>query len=246
MIITCEQCHARYLLASLLLGASGRKVRCGACGHMWFQDQVDEIYEKPADHAAPTDGIDISFSDHLDAEILEPIPEIIQPIPEGSSVPAVNGAPVSLISFLTSRESLNGILTAMAIVAVIAAGLLVMRVPVVGVWAPSALVFEKMKIPVPVPGAGLIFDRVTAKAVPDEAGHYTLTLSGNVINLKAEATKMPSIRATLRESEAQPGDSWIVVMDEAVIEAEETVPFTSTYENLPDVMKEVNIQFVLE
>lgn len=243
MIITCEQCHARYLLASLLLGASGRKVRCGACGHTWFQDQVDEIYEKPADHTAPTDGIDISFSDHLDAEILEPIPEIIQPIPAGSSVPAIKGSP---LSFLTSRESLNGILTAMAIVAVIAAVLLVMRVPVVGVWAPSALVFDKMKIPVSVPGEGLIFDQVTAKAVPNAAGHYTLTLSGNVINLKAAAAKMPAIRATLRESETQSGDSWVVMMDKIMIGAEETIPFTSTYENLPDVMKEVNIQFILD
>ncbi len=37
MIVTCEECETKFLVASEALGIEGRKVRCGSCGHVWLQ-----------------------------------------------------------------------------------------------------------------------------------------------------------------------------------------------------------------
>jgi len=37
MIITCPQCGTRYTMDAASVPASGRKVRCSKCGHMWHQ-----------------------------------------------------------------------------------------------------------------------------------------------------------------------------------------------------------------
>lgn len=38
MIIVCQKCAKRYHLDQVSLGEKGRKVRCVACGHVWFQE----------------------------------------------------------------------------------------------------------------------------------------------------------------------------------------------------------------
>src|SRR5437016_11032432 len=37
MIITCPQCETRYTADAASFPASGRKVRCSKCGHLWHQ-----------------------------------------------------------------------------------------------------------------------------------------------------------------------------------------------------------------
>ena len=37
MIVTCENCHKRYLVKDEDIGIQGRQVRCVACDHHWFQ-----------------------------------------------------------------------------------------------------------------------------------------------------------------------------------------------------------------
>lgn len=233
MIVNCEKCNARYLLASLLLGVNGRKVRCGVCGHTWFQEPMDE--------PLPQDDVDDdarpSFTDHLDQEMLEPIPEGVKPLPEGSAVPAVQGWQGGL-----PGDIISSVLVAAALLFVVLAALVTFREPVSLAWPPSARLFDMIGLSTPVPGEGLIFDQV--KAVAKDDG--TLTITGNVINLRARPSLLPKIRATLQENEAAIGDSWILAVDKHVIGPEETLSFTATYDSLPEIMKEVNLKFVLE
>lgn len=42
MIITCEECQARYLINPDVLGASGRIVRCSSCAHSWHQNPPED------------------------------------------------------------------------------------------------------------------------------------------------------------------------------------------------------------
>jgi len=41
MIVTCPSCSTRYLVETEKLGAQGRMVRCGSCGHTWHQASPD-------------------------------------------------------------------------------------------------------------------------------------------------------------------------------------------------------------
>ena len=47
MILNCPSCSAKFMVSAAALGASGRDVRCGKCGHMWFveppRDSLDEL-----------------------------------------------------------------------------------------------------------------------------------------------------------------------------------------------------------
>lgn len=49
MILTCEKCHTRYLLASHMLGYEGRTVRCTHCGHEWYQEKTEDQEKETAD-----------------------------------------------------------------------------------------------------------------------------------------------------------------------------------------------------
>jgi len=47
MLIECEKCQTKYELADSLFAKGGRKVKCNNCGHVWFQQSVnDEIYKE--------------------------------------------------------------------------------------------------------------------------------------------------------------------------------------------------------
>lgn len=237
MIITCEKCNARYLLASLLLGAAGRKVRCGVCGHTWFQPPADEMY---APEAADDADHRPSFQAIMEEEHMEPIPEGVKPIPEGSSVPALTPG---VKGVKIDRAAVNGLLAAAAVVLLLAGGMVAARGAVVQAWTPAALLFEKLGLPVMVQGEGLIFDQVSAKAATAPDGSTRLVVQGNIINLYARQSALPPIRATLRKSESEPGDSWIVAMDRGDVGPEESIPFQTSFDNLPGEMTEVNLRF---
>lgn len=253
MIITCEKCNARYLLASLLLGVGGRKVRCGVCGHEWFQPPVDDPFGRDDTSGTDTEDDGVlgpeeegapDFKTLLDdADVIEAIPEGVLPIPEGSSVPTVKGF---RFPWRFDRAAINGLGAACVILLLIVGAAVVLRAPIVTAWQPAALPFETAGIAPPVPGEGLIFDRVEAVARPGPDGSYTLALTGNVINLHAREAVLPRIRATLRDKDGMSADSWIVNLDRDTIGPEETIPFGTGLEKLPGAMNEVNVRFVLE
>ncbi|MFM8800785.1 MAG: MJ0042-type zinc finger domain-containing protein, partial [Tagaea sp.] len=45
MIVACPNCAARFRVADDALGAHGRHVRCGNCGHGWVQKPRQAVLE---------------------------------------------------------------------------------------------------------------------------------------------------------------------------------------------------------
>lgn len=43
MILSCPHCDARFQVPDGAIGASGRKVRCGACAHVWHEDGPEPL-----------------------------------------------------------------------------------------------------------------------------------------------------------------------------------------------------------
>jgi len=238
MILICEQCQARYLLASLLLGVDGRKVKCGVCGNTWFQPPVDEKYEAPK-----------SFGEHLEHEILEPIPEGVRPIPEGSTVPALKKEKITFQKFKDSisRESMTGAVSAVAVFALILGGLFLFHTALTRAWPPLGGLFALGGVEMVVPGDGLVFDKVSAKAKPNEEGKYVLTVTGNIINVHKNDAELPPVFASLqKEGGVDSGANFTVPMEAHSIGPEATVPFTATYEGLTDEMTEVTVKFAVK
>lgn len=68
MIVTCENCHKRYLVKDEEIGPKGRKVRCVSCDYQWLQKPLDSIAiegMKPSEFISPTTRANVSSPSHL-------------------------------------------------------------------------------------------------------------------------------------------------------------------------------------
>ena len=48
MIISCPECSGKFRIDASALGAGGRTVRCGKCGHTWLQTPPDSSADSQA------------------------------------------------------------------------------------------------------------------------------------------------------------------------------------------------------
>ena len=232
MILTCPSCSMRYLVADSAIGPDGRTVRCASCHHEWFEagpepESFQEILEKEAE--AP----------------VEPIPEAVKPIPEGSGVPArpedIPPPEKSDRSALIGR--LAGYAAAACVCVLVLGGLVALRAPVAKAWPPSLLFFDLVGARVPLPGDGLVIDRIKAVAENSPAGQGSLIVRGTVINLKSEKRDVPQILATLWREDGSALESWIIELPHDAIDAEDKFDFEAEYPGVPAEAKSVNLSF---
>lgn len=221
----------RYLVLDSAVGADGRRVRCAACRHEWFQ--------------APPEGDGLpeeNFKDVLEKErAAEPIPESVKPVPEGSNVPALPGDAGA--ASIPPGAKLAGYGAAAAVFAGVLLLLVAFKAPVSKAWPPSALFYELAGTPVSVAGEGLIIDRLSAESVPDPGGLQTLKVKGSVINLKDGRVDVPGLMATLRREDGSVGESWVIRPPYDALEGEQSFNFETEYTGVPEDMVSVNLSF---
>lgn len=75
MIITCPQCSTQYAVPSEAIPASGKKVKCTTCQHIWMQRPLEAM---------------------MDISALTPPPEKAEPIPDNSNLPAIKPPPAAM------------------------------------------------------------------------------------------------------------------------------------------------------
>lgn len=229
MILTCEQCNARYLVPQHAIGADGRTVRCSSCHHQWFQE--------PEDLGAP-------LEDFEPPEDIEPIPEGVMPIPEGSDLPAImeDIAPVDDVVKARHPRAL-GYAAAAVVFFAIGGALYALHAPIVKIWPPAAMVYEMAGLVSPLPGEGLIFDRVSAVVAPNENGASILNIDGVVVNLTSNSIDMPKIHTTLNLVDGSVSDSWQLNAPENSVGAHSEVQFRTSYPEVQNDVKEVTVSF---
>lgn len=227
MILSCPSCSMRYLVADSAIPVGGRRVRCASCHHEWHEagpepETFEEILEKEA--AQPP---------------VEPIPEAVRPIPEGSGVPARPEdipPPEKDHSVLIGR--LTGYAAAAAVCLMIVGALVALRTPIAAAWPPSLLFYDLVGAKVALPGEGLIIDRVKATAE-----NNSLIVRGSIINLKSDDIAVPRILATLWREDGSAMESWIIDLPHDEIKAEASFDFEAEYPGVPSEATSVNLSF---
>lgn len=201
-------------------------MRCSHCHHEWYQ-------EPPEDEDAPDD-----------ADI-EPIPESVKPIPEGSAVPVIQIADDQSGGKDTGdkKGGFGGYIAAGVILMALLGGGYALRGPIAKTWPHSLAVYDIVDAAPTLPGEGLVIDRLRAEVVSENSGLNMLKVNGYIINLTEKPIAVPPVRATLRRSEEDVIDSWLLSPEKPTLSPGEELSFLTTYPTPPSDAKEVNIRF---
>ena len=228
MIVTCDSCNTRYLVADTLLGDDGRRVRCTVCQHEWYQDLVvEETIEKEenlnfqdlVDEASAADeetaDDEISFknqdNDDDDLKLAEDIPEAVVPLPDEYSPALIDQ---DSLPFSTKVVTYLCSLFVGGIVLLI---LILFKAPLVSSWLPMVGFYQMIGVEVELQGDGLQLSEVRAITGPNKEGINILYIEGNIINFKNQDVSIPKLRASLVNSDGDVVDSWIVPLPVSVV-----------------------------
>ncbi len=227
MILNCPKCSTRFLVDPVALGEKGRSVRCGACGHSWFQEPpADKAYEPP-----PLT---------LDDEITAPLDRDAGRRPRGRLWPRL--AAWFLFIF---------------VIALIVGGGYRYRNEIVRRWPPAEKLYSTLGIPVsaptapdkstppPVRKAALVVPESSIK-IERESRDDTpiLVISGQIRNESDQPQAVGRMRITLTDGEDKSLKSWLFAPEARTLEPGASMTFRSSVTNPPAEAKKVRFDFV--
>jgi hypothetical protein len=224
------------------LGTKGRKLKCSSCEHKWHQmpaaaePPADAPVAKPKKKAPPPEP---ALDEPLEEGVgHDGIGEEIDPPPLGdvSRFRAVRGAE-------EDKPSRPYILYALLFLAVaIPAGLFAARTSLVHAWPASALLYEKVGLPVPVPGEGLVLQNVYVER-RQEGTVEVLVVHGEIRNPGELMISLPALRATVIAEGGGPLASWLFTTESYQLLPGEKTAFISEFANTAPGAAKVNVTF---
>ncbi len=217
MILTCPACSSRYLIEPASLGASGRTVRCAACGHRWFAEPPNDA----------------------------PRHAVAEPSSPGDGEVAAVAAPAARADEATGRSSrrLIGWL-ALALVVLVIAGAVVGRNEIVAQVPEAASIYRKLGLSVTVP-FGLEFRDVTSTRL-DEGGVAVLVVEGEIVNITGGSRTVPSVRVALLDEAKRELEHEIVAAAERAVDGGETTRFVARMVNPPEQARNFSVTFAAD
>jgi len=213
MILSCPDCSTRFAVDASKLGPDGRRVKCGKCGHIWFESPPEL-----------DNGEDIP----LRVTPLEPEEQMRAPV---SNLPALRRAKKARSARI--GWSIAAVLL-IAIVAVLWQG----RAHIATAIPQVEPIYEAIGFPAFLPpGEGLTieFDPKTENG--------TLTLKGEIINTSSGVRHVPGLEVRIKDTKNSTLKSWEFSSDVSQIGPGETVPFTTSTDSVPDGAVNVSILF---
>lgn len=209
------------MVASEALGSEGREVRCGKCGHLWFQpgerDSLDELPpEEPGE-------FDIGFEPHVDKpEPPQPAPDILKP--KAAQPPAAEPEKESIVS----KKTAASVLAAFVLVWILAFILISARESIAKSSSFMAGAYEKLGLHLPKEEASIAVDRF--KVVKDGK---KLSASLYLINLTGEEVPVKKITAEMLDLDDKPMKSMDVQVPESTIKGESQSKVEFSFEDAP-------------
>jgi predicted Zn finger-like uncharacterized protein len=243
MIASCPNCDTRFEVPESRLGATGRKVKCGKCGHLWLQradgSTAPIATAAPAPAAAPPP-IDIprpgagqpasiieQTGTRAAAEATAPDAAAAQPAdeaPKPAPGPRVVAPPkrrsgkrlVAMLAILVAVLGLAG-LGAMAL----RGGELGKNKLVAGILGAIGLSGEEAE------SEGLGFENVST-ARRSEGAVQMLIVSGEVVNTAAKVRIIPPLRGALLAADNREVQNWTFAAKAEKVEPGQRVRFETT------------------
>lgn len=237
MILSCPSCSRRFLLDAGLLG-NGRRVKCGNCAHVWYQEPPEGEAVKP--FAAGPDGSDVDaipprrFDSYLD-EDEGPLPAA------GKAAAGVRGASVDGEQKPARWRAVLPWAGLAASLALVGFGLVQGRDAVVGLWPAANRAYELAGMAVEPVGAGL--EPVYTAEYREVEGNPMLFVSGEIRNVSDEVREVPDLVATAIDPEGRQVQSWVITPSARRLSPKQTATFSSIQPEGASQAKEIALNF---
>ncbi len=247
MLVTCPECAQKFKVPDKALGTKGRKLKCSNCEHKWHQMPKPKAKPKPKrpeteEEFAPEQDAD------LDAPLEEGLGEDRMEAGEAMDPPPLGD--VSRFRPMTGADADRKrrpvvLYVLLALAVAIPAGLLAGRTSLVHAWPASALLYETIGMPVPVPGEDLVLQNVYVDR-RQEGTVEVLVVHGEIRNPGDGMVSLPSLRATVLDEGGQTLASWLFTTESYQLLPDEKTAFTSEFANTAPGAARVNVTFTDE
>lgn len=187
MIITCPQCETRYTADAGSFPASGRKVRCSKCGHVWQQaaPEVERVLAPEQTLASPA------------ADTLAPPPSFLAM--RAAVVPHAKAATAAPRRSWAERLGLIAGWMGLAAVLVLIGWMgLRFRHEIQALWPQSSAIYATFGIK--VNSGGIELNDVTYRH-ESENGQAVFEVSAKLVNVSAHEESLPRVQVALTDDE---------------------------------------------
>ncbi len=249
MILTCPACSTRYRTDPDNFRPEGRRVRCSACGDVWFQTPPPEpedivVTEAPvplltAPGASGTKARPNSAVARIEPHVSEPAwsgrTTFAAPTSGSSSLRPGLGR-LAIARAVPSRwRGASGWLTLAAIILIPLGSALLFRTEIVNAWPKAARVYSALDIP--VTSSGLLIHADYSAVLRD--GRRLIEVRGEIENQGPQARSVPPLQLALYDTDQRELYRWVVPVNRAPLDPRGRRTFRTTF---PAPGKDVNVQ----
>jgi predicted Zn finger-like uncharacterized protein len=264
MIVQCPECQTEFEVADDLMLPDGRKVRCTSCKHVWFQEFISVADEEIASHAIKENADDDSFPSFID-QVEDAAQADEQHLTTDDNKWSDEDEPVSLINRLKNKVSLLTVTVKQPKIirySLLALGFLFTATIIhhktisnkdqMILSNPSSYnIYKYLGHEGIIPaGEGLLFQDTTAewKSGAQNGGAETqsLILTGKIFNTKDVVQHIPPIKATVLLKSGAKGDSFVKIIDPALLEPQKSVDIIFEISEWPESANDILLNFDIE
>ena len=237
MILTCPSCSARFTINSDLIGAAGRKVRCGGCGHTWRQLPTSENDAQPPPQGPSPGPIEMTI-DPIEVEQESEARRLRR-----RSTAALRAGPPG-----RARGGFGHLIgwgALAAVVLLLAGGLWFGRGVIVAAVPEASRFYDLFGGAGEPAGQGLAIQNVkTVQRTFDS--EKRLLIEGVVANISESDRPVPMLRASLHDDNGAELTAWVFSADLTRLSPGQTASFSTLAQSPPEGATELTIDFVAD
>lgn len=238
MHLTCPSCSAKFKVPDKALGTEGRNVRCGKCGHVWFQEPILDPETSPESTSSfelrATEG-----AQEPDTPLTEPALQMTDSLSAAAESPKEPGRGWGM----AVGWGLLFVIVVGLVAAAIAYRQAIIDYLPADAKRKAADVYDALGLPFDLPGYGLKIE-VTQSSRQSENGVPVLVIEGKITNVSGKARQLPRLRAALRDDHKHELQHWYFSVKEQQILSGQSVGFRTSIDDPAPEAKEAAITFV--
>jgi len=246
MIVTCPNCTTRFLVPDDAIGTTGRRVKCGACGHLWLavpdRDDDEAAFYLDPDPSAEDGADTVASPPSAPASAPAPAPEASDDAADTGSGADITAQRTNLPAVIEPRRSfvLWGWVAFGLLVAALIAGIMLGRGLITERFPQTAPLYQRLDALVgsgatgsAEPAPRLEIGGLQSRTGENSDGDPVVIVSGSISNPSAQTINVPPLRADIMDADGNLLQSWGFSVRSRRLAPEAEITFEQAFINPP-------------